>query len=197
MHRRYADRYDQLSQGTRKYLNTPDAGNKDATAYDVRNYGVPDSTIVQTEKPWVKTPKCRQAIAFEPNILIIMMGGQDTQRGKNFDQHETFVPEYEKLVAMFSDLPTKPKIYLCLPPPMMGDGKWGLNNENLVSTIIPGVKQVAADLKLPLIDTNTPFLNHPELFHDNVHLVGRSNIVLATAIYRALTGKEPPAVGKQ
>ncbi len=171
-----------------KYLNE-----MKADVYDVQNFGVPDTLIgFGTDKPYVKTAKYQQALKFEPHIVVIMFGSQDTQKGRNFATHDTFVAEYKKLIASFTDLPTHPKVYICLPPPIMATGQWGLNNENLVSTVIPNIKKVAEDLKLPLIDTNTPFVGHPELFHDNVHLVGESNIILAGAVFHALTGKEPP-----
>lgn len=173
-----------------KYLNSTRNPNTDA--YDVRNYAVADSTIVLTDKPWIKTPKCAQAKTFLPNIVVILMGTQDTQKGKNFDHHDSFVPEYENLVKMFADLSTHPKIYVCLPPPVYGNGNWGMTNDALISTIIPGIKKVADDMKLDVIDLNTPMTNRPELIHDNVHLVGESNVVLAGTVYRALTGKEPP-----
>ena len=176
-----------------KYLNSArNAGDKDAEAYDVRNYAVADSTIVLADYPWVKTNKCARAKAFLPNVVIILMGVQDTQKGKNFDHHDTFVAEYENLVKMFADLPTHPKVYVCLPPPVYGNGNWGMTNEALVSTIIPGIKKVAEDLKLPLIDLNTPMTNRPDLVRDNVHLVGEANVILAGEVYKALTGKEPP-----
>jgi acyl-CoA thioesterase I len=190
VHRGHADGHDHYSRELGKLLNAGrDAGAKDADAYDVRNYGVADSTIVLTEKPWIKSAKFGKAKAFMPNIVVIMMGTQDCQKGRNLDQIATFVPEYEKLIAEFSALPTKPRIFICLPPPIVGSGAWGMTSENLEAKVIPGVKQVAKDLDLPLLDTHTPLSNRPELFHNNVHLVGESNKILASVVYKAITGQ--------
>ena len=125
---------------------------KPAVPYDVRNYGVPDSTIVQTEKPWSKTAKHDQAKKFIPNVVIFLFGPQDCQKGKNLNANATFVPEYEKLVKEFADLPTKPKIYICIPPAIAGNGNWGMTNENMQEKIVPGIKQVAKEEGATLID---------------------------------------------
>jgi hypothetical protein len=176
-----------------KLLNAPHDADKNAPLYDVRNYGVPDSTIVQTEKPWSKTAKHDQAKAFTPHIVIFIFGPQDCQKGKNLNANATFVPEYEKLVAEFAGLSTKPKIYICIPPAIAGAGNWGMTNENMQEKIVPGIKTVAKDSNATLIDLAPAFEGHPELIHDAVHLVGNSNKVIADIVYKALTAKPDAA----
>ena len=80
-----------------QYLATDyDLAKYHAKAYDVRNFGVPDTTVVMTEKPWIKTPKADAAKAFLPQIVVIEIGTQDTQKGKNWDAIATFPAEYQE-----------------------------------------------------------------------------------------------------
>jgi acyl-CoA thioesterase I len=171
-----------------KLLNAAHDADKNAPLYDVRNYGVPDSTIVQTEKPWSKTAKHDQAKAFTPHVVIFIFGPQDCQKGKNLNANATFVPEYEKLVAEFAALPTKPKIFICIPPAIAGAGNWGMTNDNMQQKIVPGIKTTAQDENATLIDLAPAFEGHPELIHDAVHLVGDSHKVIADAVYKAILG---------
>jgi lysophospholipase L1-like esterase len=161
-------------------------------AYDVRNFGAPDTTVVMTEKPWIKTPKADAAKAFLPQIVVIEIGTQDTQKGKNWDAIATFPAEYKNLINAFASLPSKPKIYLCLPPPIYGTDGWGMSEDNLVSTVIPDIKQVAKELNLPVIDLHTALGNRPDLFDHSVHPTGDARKYIASAIYTGVFGIEPP-----
>lgn len=163
-----------------------------AKSYDVRNFGAPDTTVVMTEKPWINTPKGEAAKAFLPQIVVIEIGTQDTQKGKNWDAVSTFPAEYKNLVNAFASLPSKPKIYLCLPPPIYGTDGWGMSEDNLVSTIIPDIKQVAKELNLPLIDLHTALGNRPDLFDHSVHPTGDARKYIASAIYTVVFGIAPP-----
>lgn len=165
-------------------------------SYDIRNFGAPDTTVVMTEKPWIKSPKADAAKAFLPQIVVIEIGTQDTQKGKNWNAIATFPAEYKNLISAFASLSSKPKIYLCLPPPIYGNTGWGMSEENLVGTVIPDIQQVAKDLNLPVIDLHTALGNHPELFHNSVHPTGDAKKFIATAVYVALFGANPPDAAK-
>jgi lysophospholipase L1-like esterase len=160
--------------------------------YDIRNFGAPDTTVVMTEKPWIKSPKAAAALEFQPQIVVIEIGTQDTQKGKNWNAIATFPAEYKNLVNAFASLPSKPKIYICLPPPIYGTTGWGMSEDNLTSTVIPGIQQVAKELNLPVIDLHTALGNHPELFHNSVHPAGDAKKYIAAAVYKALFGIDPP-----
>ena len=163
-----------------------------AKSYDVRNYGAPDTTVVMTEKPWIKTPKANDALAFQPQIVVIEIGTQDTQKGKNWDAIATFPTEYKNLINAFASLPSKPKIYICLPPPIYGTTGWGMSEDNLTSTVIPDIKKVAAELNLPVIDLHTALGNRPDLFDHSVHPTGDAKKYIAAAVYTGIFGIDPP-----
>lgn len=172
-----------------KLLNAAHEKDKNAPVYDVKNFGVPDSTIVQTEKPWSKSAKYAPAKAFLPNIVVFQFGLQDCQKGKNLDKVGTFQEEYEKLIKEFAGLETKPKIFVCLPPPVSGKGNWGMTQENLDTKILPLVKAAAKSTGATEVDTYTPWVGHPELYDMQVHLVKESKTILAKTVFEAMTKK--------
>jgi acyl-CoA thioesterase I len=164
-----------------------------APAYDVREFAVADATIVDSRKPYRTQPACAQALAFQPQIVVIMLGTQDSQRGANYDKIGTFVSEYEKLVGDFTALPSAPKVYVCLPPPIFGESSSGLTNANLEAGVITGIRKVASDLHLPIIDINTPLQAQSQLFFDHAYPTGGAASIIAPAVFTGITGCQPPA----
>ena len=59
--------------------------------------------------------------------------------------------------------------------------------------MLPGVRQVASDLGLPLIDINTLLKSRPELFPDNIHLGHQQGALVAEAVFKAVMGQGVPA----
>lgn len=162
--------------------------------YDVKNFGVSGSTLLsKSDRPYVKQKKYEAALAFKPNIVILMLGTNDTRKvGPNTYQHiDEFVPDAKKLIGAFQALETKPKIYLCLPVPIYGQGNFNLTNENLVAGVIPAVKKAADETKVTLVDMNAALSNHPEWFPDRIHPNADGARAIAATAFKAITGREP------
>lgn len=161
--------------------------------YEVRNFGIPSTTVlVKSGRPYMKNPAYQAVQDFKPNIVIVTLGTNDTRRDKpnTFQNMVDFVPDYMQLLSAFPKLETRPRIYLGIPTPMYGEGNWGLNEESLQAGVIPAIRTVAANLKLPLIDFHTPLSGHPEWFKDRVHPTREGRPAIAATAYRAITDKE-------
>ena len=163
--------------------------------YDVRNFGV-GSTIVNliSETPYMATTTFQEALDFEPDIVIIMLGTNDAQPSL-FPYNATFVGDYLTLIHAFQELSSDPKIWLVLPPPIFSNQSGRIGPEFFEQTIIPYIKQVANEANLPVIDVYSLLLDYPEYFPDGVHprkTIGNwSNEpaaqIIAAAIYKAIT----------
>ncbi|MDB6118887.1 MAG: xylanase [Verrucomicrobiaceae bacterium] len=77
-------------------------------------------------------------------------------------------------------------MFLCTPVPVIGKGNFGINNEMVHGEIIPLVKQVAAEMKLEVIDLYTALDGHPEVFPDRVHPNDDGATLMAKAVHAAL-----------
>ena len=187
---------DSITQGSgypnvlQKMLDTTGA------KYVVMNFGVGSTTMMmKTERPYAKEKAYENALKFEPDIVILMLGTNDTRKAKpnTYEHIADFVPDGTKIVESFQALASKPKIFLCLPVPIYGEGNYGLNNENLVAGVIPGVKKIADATKVTLLDMNTPLSGHAAWFGDRIHPNGDGAKMIAGTAFRAITGTEPPA----
>ena len=67
-----------------------------------------------------------------------------------------------------------------------------MSEDNLTSTVIPDIRQVAKDLNLPVIDLHTALGNRPDLFDHSVHPTGDARKYIASAIYAEVFGIQPP-----
>lgn len=136
--------------------------------YVVGNFGVASTTVLQnTDKPYIKETKFKQAQDFQPDLVIIMLGTNDA-KDYNYRNIEAFPEDYIQLINAYASLPDDQKIWLVTPPPIY-DNNLGLNNENLEQGVIPSIEDVADNLDLPTIDVYNALINHSEYFIDGVH----------------------------
>lgn len=161
--------------------------------YDVRNFGFSGRTMLMNgDRPYMKEQMYQDALAFNPDIVTIKLGTNDTKT-MNWPAHgKEFEVDMRTMVKAFQALPSHPKIYLCYPVPPT-KVQWTINDSTIVQEIIPAINRIAADLKLEVIDLHTPLLPYPQCFPDCVHPNEEGAQRIATVIYRKLTGTEPPA----
>jgi lysophospholipase L1-like esterase len=152
----------------------------------VGNFGVSGATVnFQTDKPYYFEQAFRQARGFLPTTVVIMLGTNDA-RADYYDLIGSFVIDYERLINRTQSLSSDPKIFLVAPPPIFNN-TLSLNETTFSLEILPRIYQVASAVGLPVIDVNTPLLNHPEYFSDGVHPNSQGAQIIANIIYKAIT----------
>lgn len=70
--------------------------------WHVRNFGVSGTTVMnQGDSPYQQTPAFTNALAFEPHVVVIKLGTNDT-KPRNWKFKDGFVAEYTNLIARFT-----------------------------------------------------------------------------------------------
>jgi lysophospholipase L1-like esterase len=152
--------------------------------FEVKNFGVSGSNaLLDAPYPYLSNPALREALAFQPNVVVVMLGTNDASIElepyfSNFEQ------DYTMLIQKFQALPTKPLIWLAKPPHIHGE-MHGLSNQILEQYINPSIEQVAKRECLPLIDVHSA-LSSLGFFLDGVHPNDLGAKAIAEAIYRAI-----------
>jgi lysophospholipase L1-like esterase len=171
------------------------------TNYDVRNFGVSGTTLMSKgDKPYIKQQAFADALAFKPDIVVIMFGGNDSKHPlpgdtnnvpNNWQHKADFVPDYEAFIAAFRHANPSTRIYLCYPTPAF-PGRWGINDNTIHHEIIPLVQRVAAESGVDTIDIYDAFANRKDLFPDTVHPNEVGARLLAAYVYTAVMSHAPP-----
>lgn len=158
--------------------------------YEVRNFGRSGTTLLRKGNyPYWGTAEYQNAKQFNPDIVVIKLGSNDS-KPVNKAFWKEFKNDLGNMVDSFRLLPSKPKIYLCLPVPAMGIGNFGITDSILVKVINPQIKAVAKQKKTELIDLHLALENQAVLFPDRIHPNEAGVLLIAKAVGKALSGNE-------
>ena len=120
----------------------------------------------------------------DTDICIFMLGTNDTKK-ENWPTYKVrFVSDYVACINTYKALPSHPKIYLNLSPPIYlpePSGSTGFSPMNLEEAI-PLMQQVAQQTGATVIDVHAAMSGHPELFQDGVHPNDAGKSVLAKTV---------------
>lgn len=139
--------------------------------YTIGNFGLSGITL----NGYTGTGNYQKSLAFEPDIVTIMLGTNDSKdaiwsqlspsyitRG---DQYEA---ELRNLVQTYQNLPSHPTVYIATSPTAHSTAH-GIREEILHNEIAPIQRKVAADLGCPLIEVHDATANTPDVFWDGIH----------------------------
>ena len=155
----------------------------------VKNFGRSGTTLMNSgDSPYQKCPQFKGAKENPANVVIIMLGTNDTKPNNWAHFKKDYEKDYRNLISHFTSLPSKPRISLCLPPYIAKDGNWGINEPDTAAQI-PIVTKIAKDLNLGLIDVHGALQGKDDLIPDKVHPNTDGAAVIAKAVYQGLTGK--------
>ena len=154
--------------------------------YEVRNFGVNGATLLKKgDRPYWRLGAFKAATDFAPQIVIIKLGTNDTKPQNWGKAAADFEADLRALAAHFRGLPSKPKVYLCLPVPVYQD-RWGINEKTVTKGVIPVIQKVAKAEKLPVINLYQALSGKPKMFPDKIHPNAAGAEVMAKAIFASL-----------
>lgn len=155
-------------------------------SYWVKNFGVSARTMLNKgDHPYMNEPAYENALAFNPNIVVIKLGTNDS-KSFNWKYKADFMKDAQTMIDAFKGLPSQPKIYLCYPSKayLTGDG---INDDIISKEIIPMIKKLAKKNNLFVIDLHTAMDGMPELFPDRIHPNEKGAQVMAKAVYQSIS----------
>ncbi len=156
--------------------------------YQVGNFGVSARTLLRKgDFPYWNEKKYQDALAMEPAIVVIMLGTNDT-KPQNWKFEAEFDADYRELVKSFQSLKSKPKVFVCRPVPVPGNGNYGINEKNIQKEI-PRVDALAKELGCGVIDMHAALEKFPEMLPDRVHPNALGAAEMAKAAAKAIAGK--------
>ena len=138
--------------------------------WETQNFGVNGATVLrQGDTPYVNQGAYHQALASEPDVVILCFGPNGSRSPNRGYIQESYVSDYISLIDAFAALPSKPKIWICYPLKAFS-GNYTISDAIIRNQIIPLITQIASEKHLPIIDFYTAFEDSPHLFlSDGIH----------------------------
>jgi lysophospholipase L1-like esterase len=140
----------------------------------VRGFGVNGHAVQRSaDRPYWNSGAFSASIAFRPDIVLIMLGTNDS-RGDNWKGVDSFARDYRELAQHYRSLESNPAVWLLTPPALfrLGRGtkvRYGMD-ERAIDEMCGAIEGLARDLGCGLIDVNGATAGHPEAFRfDGVH----------------------------
>lgn len=157
--------------------------------YQVANFGHNGATASsETDKPYMSLPEFQDALHFQPNIVVILLGTNDAAP-KNWPKiKDRFEADYVKLIQQFESLPTNPRIIVCLPPPALGNER----EPTLGEEVTPLIQRISKANDVKSIDLRLGFMHEDGLFLDGLHLGAKGTSKVAEALAGHLLNTSTP-----
>ena len=153
--------------------------------FEVRNFGHNDAAArFDAETPYVSKKAYRDSLAWEPDIVLLMLGTNDTKPW-NWNPG-IFREDYLRVVESYLALPSHPQVVLVAPirifktiPVMF------LNPDVLEEGVRPAIRDIAAQLHLQLVDLYDLF-DSARFCRDGVHPQRDGARLLAESLHKAV-----------
>jgi len=87
---------------------------------EVTNFGVGSCTLIRKGRPnvWSQLGKIQES---NPDVVIVSLGTNDTCGGRRrcWDHKDEFPADYRDLIDALRAFPSKPRVWICAPTPMV------------------------------------------------------------------------------
>lgn len=162
--------------------------------YKVENFGVSGATLLKAgNKPYWKLKAFRAAREFQPVLVIIKLGTNDSKPG-NWKHADDFKDDYIEMVQIFQELDSKPTVLICHPAPVFAT-RWGISSKIVVEEVIPRIDEIAAATGVEVVDLYAPLEGKSELFPDKIHPNAEGAGVIARTLQDVVKGMDFKASG--
>ncbi len=155
--------------------------------YTTLNYGASGRTLLNFgNKPYYKTNFLKASLKQKPNIVIIMLGTNDSKL-INWNKTE-YEKQYLYLIKKYKSMLKSSKIYIMIPPKSFNKVKNNthIRNKIIKNEIKPIIKNIAEKADVKVINLYKLTKDNPNWFIDGIHPNKTGNIAIANHIAKAI-----------
>ncbi|MFT6147362.1 MAG: hypothetical protein ACJAUH_000039 [Saprospiraceae bacterium] len=152
----------------------------------LETFAVKDATVLRKgNKPIWQDTLFQDAQDFQPDIVIIHLGWNDTKIRNWWRHGDEFVTNYEEIIDTFLALESQPKVILCRPTRIF-DIVNGMNDSTLTIGVLPDIDSLGAWKNLELINLYEILAHRGDLFKEGVYPNKTACRIMAETIYDAV-----------
>lgn len=175
----------------RETMNYPaQLGRMLGDSYEVGNFGNPGATLMRRgHKPYMSLPEFKSALAFNPDIVVVHLGINDTDP-RNWPHYgDEFIGDYVALIDSFRTVNPDVRVIIANLTPISASHRRFETGTRLWRDIInDAITDVAAVTGSELIDFAPELLYRQYLMPDGLHPNAEGASILAKTAYGAITG---------
>ena len=153
--------------------------------YEVQNFGTNHATVFKKgSKPYWNMRSYEKAKAFSPDIVVLMLGANCSNK-TNWKNEKNFISDYIELIQSFQELPSTPKVFVCLPPPAI-KLKFGINPTIIKEFQVPRLQEMISKQNLKSINIHSRLDGQEDCFSDFVHPNEKGAELIAKEVYKSI-----------
>ncbi|TRW23516.1 T9SS type A sorting domain-containing protein [Flavobacterium zepuense] len=150
--------------------------------YTATNYGSSGKTLLfNSGASYITNANYSNAVNSEPNIIVIMLGTNDSRQITWDALGSNFIDNYKTMINQLQNLPSNPRIFIALPPKAFSSA-FDINETRLASDIRPDIVTVANETGVSVIDVFDASKDTPSAFPDGVHPGESGGLLIAQKV---------------
>ncbi|WP_177180964.1 glycosyl hydrolase family 95 catalytic domain-containing protein [Parapedobacter koreensis] len=155
--------------------------------YQVTNFGVGGTTLLRKgDSPYWNTQAYRDALALNPNLVFIDLGGNDS-KAINRPHYDELIDDCREMVQSFRRLPSQPRVILMLPFKSFETDTNQIWDKVIVEDIIPAMQQVALEEDVEVLDMHSLLIDRSDLYIDKIHPGEEAASIIAKRLFQQAT----------
>ena len=158
--------------------------------YLVGNFGRSGATLLEKgHRPYIKQDEYKASLEFNPDIVVIHLGLNDTDPRNWPNYRGDFLGDYLRLIGSYQEKNKKATVYVCrLTPVFDGHPRFKSGTYTWYLQIQDEIEKVAQFAKVQVIDLNEDLASRFDLLPDNVHPNCEGAKIIAQRVYSSITG---------
>jgi len=159
--------------------------------FEVANFGKSGATLLRKgHRPYMEQHEFREVVKFQPDILIVSLGLNDTDPRNWPNYRDEFVADYMALIDSIKKSDgTQPELWIGRMTPIFHwHPRFKSGTRDWFWQIQEAIEQVAVNYKANIIDWHSPLHVRPDLFPDALHPTKEGASIMAQLAYQHITG---------
>jgi sialate O-acetylesterase len=154
--------------------------------YILKTFAVNNATVLRKgNQPIWEDTLFQKAQDFQPDIVIIHLGWNDTKIRNWWKYGDEFITDYGEMIDTFVALKSKPKVMLCRPTRIF-DIIDTMNDSTLIVGVLPNIDSLGVRKNLETIDLYQILGQRGDLFKYGVYPNKLACRIMAEMIYDAI-----------